>query len=116
VSEIFTEIRGIVEKPPTQEELRMAKDALSRSIPARFETSDDAASSFGDLFVYDLSPDYYSKYPERIEEVTVDQTLAAARKYLSPDKLMVVAVGDRSKIEPTLRTLMLGPVEAWTRR
>ena len=33
-----------------------------------------------------------------------------ARKYLVPDRLIVVAVGDRAKIEPELRKLSLGTV------
>ena len=43
--------------------------------------------------------------------VTADQTLAAAKKYLVPDRMVVVAVGDRAKIEPELRKLNIGPVE-----
>ncbi len=37
--------------------------------------------------------------------------LEMARKYLKPDAAVVVAVGDRKKIEPQLRKLELGQVE-----
>jgi len=43
--------------------------------------------------------------------VTTDQAKAAAEKYIVPDKLVVVAVGDRSKINGALQALKLGSVE-----
>ena len=42
--------------------------------------------------------------------MTADQALAAAKKYLVPDRFVVVAIGDRSKIEADLRKLNL-PIE-----
>jgi len=36
---------------------------------------------------------------------------AAARKYLVPERLVVVAVGDRQKIDAELKKLNLGSVE-----
>ena len=36
---------------------------------------------------------------------------AATKKYLVPEKMIVVAVGDRAKIEPELAKLNLGTVE-----
>jgi len=36
-----------------------------------------------------------------------------ARKYPVSEKMVVIAVGDRSKIEMPLRELGLGPVEIW---
>jgi zinc protease len=43
--------------------------------------------------------------------VTSEQTLAMAKKYLTPDRLIVIAVGDRAKIEGSLRQLNLGALE-----
>jgi zinc protease len=43
--------------------------------------------------------------------VDVAAVHAAARKYLQPDQLIVVAVGDRQKIEADLKNLKLGDVE-----
>jgi zinc protease len=34
-----------------------------------------------------------------------------AQKYVRPDEAVIVAVGDRSKIEPELQKLNLGPIE-----
>jgi zinc protease len=92
-------------------ELAMARDSLTRSLPAAFETSGSAVGTLSDLVVYNLGLDYYTKYPGMISGVTAEAAQAAAKKYLVLDKLIVVAVGDRAKIEPGLQALKLGPIE-----
>jgi zinc protease len=111
VSEILKEIRLMREAPVTAEELALGKDSLMLSLPGRFETSAQAAGSFSELFVYDLGLDYYSKYVERVTRIDAAAAHAAASKHLVPEQLIVVAVGDRQKIEPDLLKLNLGPVE-----
>ena len=95
----------------TADELKRAKDSLANSLPGAFETSADAAASFSNVYIYDLGLDYYTHYAESVNAVTAEQALAAAKKYLVPDRLVVIAVGDRAKIEPELRKLNLGTVE-----
>ena len=43
--------------------------------------------------------------------MTADQVKAIAQKYVVPDKMIVVAVGDRAKIGGPLQKLNLGAVE-----
>jgi zinc protease len=111
VTEIFKEIRGMTEKPMSDDELRSAKTSMVNSLPGAFETTSDAVSNFSNVFVYDLGLDYYTKYADQVNAVTAEQALGMAKKYLGADRLIVVAVGDRSKIEPSLRKLNLGTVE-----
>jgi len=111
VSEIFKEIAGILEKPMAQEELQKSKDALANSLPGTFETSVNTVNSFSNIFVYDLGLDYYTRYAQEVNAVTAEQALAVARRYIVPDRLVVIAVGDRSAIEAELRKLNLGTVE-----
>jgi zinc protease len=111
VSEILKELRGMVEKPMNDDELRKAKDALTNSLAGAFDSSANAVNNFSNVFIYDLGLDYYTLYAQQVNAVTNDQTLAVAKKYLVPDHLVVIAVGDRAKIEPELRKLNLGVVE-----
>jgi zinc protease len=111
VTEIFKEVRGMVDRPVSQDELKKAKDSLSNSLPGAFETSANAVNNFSNVFIYDLGLDYYSRYAEQVNAVTADQTLAAARKYLVPSGMVVVAVGDKAKIESQLKKLNLGEIE-----
>jgi zinc protease len=114
VTEILKEVRGMTDSPMKAEELARAKDARTQSLPAGFQTSQAAAASFAQVFVYNLGLDYYSHVAERVTAVTGDQALAAAKKYLVPERMVIVAVGDRAKIEPELRKLNIAPVEVVT--
>jgi zinc protease len=111
VSEIFKEVRGMIETPVSEEELKKAKDSMSNSLPGAFESSANAVSNFSNVFIYDLGLDYYTRYAEQVNAVTAEQTLAAAKKYLVPNNMIVVAVGDKAKIEPQLKMLNLGRIE-----
>ena len=111
VRETLKEVEGLRAAPVSAEELRLSKDSFARSLPGLFETSNSAAASAAQLFVYDLPLDYYNALPARIDAVTAADVQRVARSTIDPAKLLVIAVGDRKTIEPELRKLDLGPVE-----
>jgi zinc protease len=111
VAEIFKEVRGMVEKPMTAEELQKAKDSLANSLPGAFESSANAVNNFSNVFIYNLGLDYYTSYAAQVNAVTSEQALAVSKKYLVPQNMVVVAVGDRKVIEPELQKLALGAIE-----
>jgi zinc protease len=111
VTEIFKEIAGMVAAPMDGEELQKAKDSMVNSLPGAFETSLGAVGSFSNIFVYDLGLDYYTRYAGQVNAVTAAQALDVARRYLVPEDLVVIAVGDRAAIEEDLRALDLGDLE-----
>ena len=111
VTEILKEVGRMRDTAMTNDELAMARDSIIRSMPSDFQTSDDVTATTAAIYVYDLGLDYFSKYRTRLTSVTTEQAKAAAEKYIVPDKLVVVAVGDRSKINAKLQALKLGAVE-----
>jgi zinc protease len=111
VREIFKEMGRLGSEPVTATELDLARESFSRSLPAQFETTADSAASSGQLFIYGLPLDYFSTLPARIKAVTATDLQRVARQYVVPGKTIVVAVGDKAKIEPELRKLGLGAVE-----
>jgi zinc protease len=111
VGEIFKEIAGMNAAPMSDEELQKAKDALANSIPGAFETGLNTVNSFSNIFIYDLGLDYYTTYARQVNAVTAAQALEASRRYVMPERLVVIAVGDRSKIEADLAKLNLGSLE-----
>ncbi|HKW64636.1 MAG TPA: pitrilysin family protein, partial [Candidatus Acidoferrum sp.] len=111
VTEIFNELRRMRDTQMTPEEMKLSKDSITRSMPGRFERGGDAVGTFAELFIYDLPLDYFSKFPDAVDAVNPEQAQATAQKYLHPEKIAVVAVGDRSKIEDEMKKLNLGKVE-----
>ena len=114
VSEILKEVRRMNDAPASAEELTLAKDGMTRSLAADFQTSAASVGVFGNLYIYDLGLDYFRGYASGVNAVTADQALAAARTYVAPGRLVVIAIGDRTRIEPGLKELGIGPVEVFT--
>jgi zinc protease len=110
-TEIFKELRRMRDTPMSAEELKSAKDSIAQSLPARFEHAAETVGTFAEIYVFDLPLDYYSKLPDKVYAVTAEQTQAAAREYIQPDKLTVLAVGDRAQIEASMKALNLGKIE-----
>jgi zinc protease len=110
-SELFKELRRMRDTPMNVDEMSLAKDSNTRSLPGRFERGTEAAASFAELFTYNLPLDYYSKLPETFNAVTAEQAQGAAQKYIVPEKMIVLAVGDRGKIEEEMKKLNLGKIE-----
>jgi len=94
--------------PLSADELTVARDSIARGLPSDFETNSSTVSALGGLFVYGLGADYYTKLPPAVLTVTPEAVQKAATTYLDPGKMIVVAVGDRAKIEPGLKKLNLG--------
>ena len=111
VQEILKEMERIHTSPPSDEELRLSKGALSQSLAGRFETSDQSAGTVGELFTFELPADYYQQLPARIAAVTAEDVQHAAKKYIHPESAVVIGAGDRSKIENQLKKLQIGTVE-----
>jgi len=111
VAGIFTQVNGMLSRPLAGAELANARNAQVLSLPGQFEANKSIVSSMANTYIYDLGTDYYAKLPARYAGVTAAQVQSVARKYLRPANMIVIAVGDRSKIEPQLSTLPLTPVE-----
>ena len=110
-TEVFKELKRMRDTPMSAEELKLAKDSITQSLPGRFEHGSEAAATFAEIYVYGLPLDYFSLLPEKINSVTAEQAQAAAQKYIQLDQITVLAVGDRAKIEGDLRKLDLGKME-----
>lgn len=111
VGEILSELNKVSLNPLSADEVRTGRDSISRSLSSLFETSARASQSLSDLFVYGLPLDYYAKLPVQINSVTPAVAAKIAGKYIRPDEMTVVVVGDGTKIEPALKKLNLGPIQ-----
>ncbi|HYK35969.1 pitrilysin family protein [Alloacidobacterium sp.] len=113
VQQLFYELDRIRTNPLTPEELKMSKDYLMRSLPGDFETVEETTGRMSEIFTYQLPLDYYRAYPAKIDAVTSNEAASAALKYIHPENMVLVAVGDKAKIQPEIEKLNLGPVEEW---
>jgi predicted Zn-dependent peptidase len=100
--EFFNEIRRIRDESVPSKELEESK----RSIVAGFALSLEQPSRVLNFAItrklYGLPADYWDTYSSKIAAVTADDVQRVARKYLNPDALQLVAVGDATKIKTIL--------------
>ena len=113
LKEFFNELNAIL-KPVPAEELARAKNYVALRYPSAFETTGDISRRLEDALVYKLPDDYFAKYVQNIQAVTAADVQRVAQKYIKPDHLAVVVVGDLKAIEPGIRALNLGPIKVMT--
>ena len=110
IEEMFKEVKAMQTTPVTADELNLAKESVSRSLPALFETTNSTVGTIGQLYLFELPADYYSGLPGRIANMTAADVQSVAQKFLKPETMKVIAVGDRAQIEPQIRKLELGEI------
>jgi zinc protease len=110
IQEMMNEVHGMQEQPVTEKELALAKDSVSRSLPALFQTTDDTVGTIGELYLFELPPDYYASLPARIQGMTASEVQDVAKNFLKPDQMKIIAIGDRAAIEPQIQKLNLGAI------
>jgi zinc protease len=102
------EVRKLRTEPPTPTELRRAKDDLLNSFIFNYDSPEKVLGEQITLDVYGYPPDFLERYRAGIEKVTSADVSRVAQKYVQPEKLAIVVVGNKSEIEPPLKDL--GPV------
>lgn len=90
-------------------ELAAAKRSMAASFALALEDPNELLNYLIVSRIYGYSRDYWDKYPSKIMAVTAEEIQRVAQKYLDPDRLQIVAVGDAKRILPALRKF--GPVE-----
>lgn len=113
LEEFMKELKGILE-PVTDEELARAENYLVLRYPESFQSVSQVAAQLLELLLYHLPDDYFNEYSAHIRAVTKEDVLRVARKYLDPEKVAIVIVGDRKQIEQGITPLNLGPVRNLT--
>lgn len=103
-------IRGEI----TDEEMTRAKNYVALGYPGNFQTSGQIAGELSELVTYGLPDTYFNTYVNDILAVSKAQVQAAAQKYIDPEKVAIIVVGDRQKIEAGIRALNLGQVNLLT--
>ncbi len=101
-------------RPPSDEEMLLAKASLTRGYPRGFETTQQVARSVAMLTLYGLPDTYFEEFVPKINAVTIANVVDAAARYLDPSKLTTLVVGDFSAIAESLRALNLGEPELQT--
>lgn len=102
------DIRG--PRPPTDEEMAQAKASLVQSLPEVFESVNGVNGSIASIYTQGLPEDYYQQFARAVKAVTKEDVVRVAQKYIDPDHLAILIVGDREKIEAPLIATKIAPI------
>ena len=112
VQEVLDEIRGISsDRPVNASELEQAKNAVTLGYARNFETAEQIATAMETIALYGLPVDHFDTYVADVLAVGAGDVTSAARRYLLPERQVVVVVGDRDRIGESLIALGLGDSE-----
>jgi zinc protease len=110
LEEIFKDLNEFRAAPPTSTEMEQAKNYLAGSFTEGLQTQGSVAQQFLTQTIYQMPNDYLATWVQRVEAVTPEEALAAARRHITPENEVVVIVGDAKIIEPSVAKLTAEPL------
>jgi len=109
--ELLKEFADIRNRPVPADELENAKRALVASFALNTESAGSAMSLATQVKDYGFPADYWDTYPQKIAAVTAADVQRVAQQYIPLDDIVIVAVGDTTKIKSELAEF--GTIEEW---
>ena len=111
MNEFLKELSRILDEKVPETELDEARRTLVAKFALSLERPSELLSYAITRKIYGFPPDYWDTYPAKIMAVSANDVQRVARKYINPETMQVVAVGDGSKIKSVMEKF--GPVEVF---
>ena len=105
ITEVLSELRRIRTGDVETIELDDTKNYMMGSFPSSVQTAGDIAGRLLDMELYDLPTDYFDHYRENIGAVSKADVEHVAQKYIDPENVIIVIVGNAAEIREPLGTL-----------
>jgi zinc protease len=86
-------------------ELNRVRNAQLLSLPGLFDTNFAVVAGYAGNWASGLPMSAITDLPKKYGAVTAASALKAARQHLDPAQLIVVAVGDKAKVQPQLEAI-----------
>ncbi len=104
ISIALEEIDKIRKVPIDDEELTLAKETFMNQFIFRFVSSAHIVGQMVDIEYEGLPLNYLDTYLDNVKSVTKEDVAQVARKYLHPDKIKILVVGNEEKFDKPLDT------------
>jgi zinc protease len=90
---IIDELKRFVQEGVTADELADTKANFIGRLPLSLESNGGIANALLNIERHNLGLDYYRRYADLVNEVTAEDVLGTARKFIDPNKLAIAIAG-----------------------
>lgn len=104
VDEVLKVFKNFVDNGVTDEELKAAKNQLLGQFPRSLETGESLAQTLMIFDYYGVSRNYLSKFKENVESISKQDILDVVKKYMDPEKMIIVIYGDEKSMGEQFKT------------
>jgi zinc protease len=111
LAEVMKEFNDYVQNGPTETELKFMQAAVAQSDALNYETTFQKANFIRRILEYNLPADFVQQQSKILKGMTQQQMKAIAAKYLQPNKINILLVGDKARILPGIQKLGYDIVE-----
>jgi zinc protease len=103
--EVMKEMSAYAKSGITDEEVSFMRSAIGQRDALRYETPFQKAGFIERMVDYDLPADYVDQQNKIIASISKEEISALAKKWIDTDKMYILLVGDKAKIQPGLQKL-----------
>jgi predicted Zn-dependent peptidase/uncharacterized membrane protein YkoI len=103
IVEILKEMKRLSDEVVSNEELQVVKNFIAGQFARNLEEPGTVANFALNIARYKLPQDYYEKYLEALQSVSVEEVQAMAKKYIRADRAHILVVGNRDEVADRLK-------------
>ena len=104
-TEVLKELRDYATNGIKNDELTFMKSAIGQRDALRYETGFQKAGFISRILDYNLPADYVDQQTKILKEITKQEIDALAKKWINPEKMNILLVGDKQTILPGVEKL-----------
>jgi zinc protease len=105
LAEVMKELKKYAETGITPEELAFTKSAIGQRDALRYETGSQKAGFISRILEYNLPADFVDQQNKLLAGVSKKELDELAAKWIHPDRINILLVGDKARILPGLQKL-----------
>ncbi|MGL5832053.1 MAG: M16 family metallopeptidase, partial [Waterburya sp.] len=105
IQSVTNEIKKLRNELVTEQELANAKESILNSFVFNFQNPSQTISRLMRYEYFDYPEDFIFSYQDKVQNTSREDILDAAQKYLQPDQLVTLVVGNVKGMNPPLSNL-----------
>jgi zinc protease len=111
LAEVIREVKNYVDNGPTNDEIAFMKNAIGQSDALRYETGMQKAIFIRRILDYNLPANYTEQQAKILKNISREQIAGYAKKYIHPEQMNILLVGDKARIIDGVKKLGYDIVE-----